>query len=55
MSASEFARLLGVSVATIGNWERTKGRLGLQKRTLSALQAVSVLSKTEAGRRLGSP
>jgi DNA-binding transcriptional regulator YiaG len=52
MSQSEFARLLGVSAASIGNWERTKGRLHLQARTRDALRAAGRLTIEEAWQRL---
>lgn len=37
MTQSQFARLIGVSVATICNWEKNKGTLNLQERTRKAL------------------
>ena len=37
MSQNEFARLIGVSVVTISNWEKSKGSLNLQARTRKAL------------------
>lgn len=37
MSQNEFARLIGVSVATISTWEKSKGTLNLQARTRKAL------------------
>jgi uncharacterized Zn finger protein len=52
MSQSEFARLLGVSAPTIGNWEKKTGRLALQARSLDAWQAVKQLTKQLAWRKL---
>lgn len=40
LSQAEFAKILGVSAGTVGNWERKKGRLKLQARTLRILDAV---------------
>jgi uncharacterized Zn finger protein len=53
MSRSQFARLLGVSASTIGNWENTRGRLNLQARTQRAWAGVQNLGKRAARRRLG--
>ena len=55
MSQSQFARLLGVSAPSVGNWERTKGRLRLQARTRDALRAAGRLTLQEARKRLNSP
>ena len=52
MSKTQFARLLGLSVGTVGNWERTKGRLNLQARTLSAWNGVKRLTQKAAWKRL---
>jgi len=52
MSQSHFAKLLGVSPPTIGNWEKKKGRLNLQTRTLNAWIAVVGLTEEEAWERL---
>ncbi len=52
MSPSEFARLLGVSAPTIGNWEKKSGRLALQARSLDAWEAVRRLTKLQARRKL---
>jgi uncharacterized Zn finger protein/DNA-binding XRE family transcriptional regulator len=48
MSQSEFARLLGVSVPTIANWEKKTGTLGLQARSLEAWTAAKGLTKQQA-------
>ncbi len=52
MSQGEFARLLGVSTPTIGNWEKKTGRLALQTRTLDAWEAVKPLTRKQAKRKL---
>ncbi len=52
MTQGQFARLLGVSVPTISNWEHKKGRLNPHLRTLGALTAAAGLTKREAWRRL---
>ena len=52
MSQSQFARLLAVSTPTVVNWEKKKGRLNLQTRTLNAWTAVAALTKKEAWKRL---
>jgi uncharacterized Zn finger protein/DNA-binding XRE family transcriptional regulator len=53
MSQGEFAKLLGVSAPTIGNWEKKTGRLALQARSLDAWEAVKPLTKQQARRKLG--
>ncbi|MFW6158683.1 MAG: helix-turn-helix domain-containing protein [Planctomycetota bacterium] len=52
MSRTEFARLLGVSDTSVGNWERRPGPLNLRTRTFEALEAVRDLTPAEARRRL---
>ena len=52
MTRREFALLLGVSGATIGSWEKKKGRLILHTRTHDSLARASTLSKTRAWARL---
>jgi uncharacterized Zn finger protein len=52
MSQSEFARLLGVSAPTIGNWEKKTGTLDLQTRSLDAWNAVKRLTKRQARQKL---
>lgn len=53
MSQSEFARLLGVSVPTIGNWENKSGTLALQSRSRDAWDAVKRLTKRQARSKTG--
>ena len=52
MSQSEFARLLGVSAPSVGNWEKMPGMLNLQTRTLAAWDAAKKLTKTQAWQKL---
>lgn len=52
MSRSQFARLLGVSAPSIGNWEKEPGTLNLQRRTLGALRAAMGLTKRQAMKKL---
>jgi uncharacterized Zn finger protein len=54
MSKVDFARLMGVSVPTISYWEGSSGPLKLRAKNLASWNEVSVLSKTEAGLRLGA-
>lgn len=52
MTRRQLAVLLGVSGATIGNWEKKKGRLNLSSRTHDSLARASTLSKADAWARL---
>ena len=52
MSKAEFARLLGVSAPSIGNWEKKPGDLNLQARTLESWSSVERLTKRQAQRKL---
>jgi len=52
MSQNEFARLLGVSAPSIGNWERRAGSLNLQPRTRDAWNAAKKLTKRKAWHNL---
>jgi uncharacterized Zn finger protein/DNA-binding XRE family transcriptional regulator len=52
MSQSEFARLLGVSAPSVGNWEKMSGILDLQTRTLAAWDAAKKLTKRQAWQKL---
>ncbi len=52
MSQREFARLLGVSAPTIGNWERRPGQLDLRSRSLDAWRKAKKLGKRQARRKL---
>ena len=48
MAQGQFAELLGVSVSSVQNWEKKKGRLNLQTRTIDALNQVATLTKKKA-------
>lgn len=52
MTQSEFAELLGVSPATVSNWENRSGRLNLQARTREAWDEVSRMTRDQAWTRL---
>ncbi len=52
MSPSEFARLLGVSLPTILNWEKQPGPLDLRARSREAWNAATRLTKRQARRTL---
>ncbi|MEW6489736.1 MAG: helix-turn-helix domain-containing protein [Thermodesulfobacteriota bacterium] len=52
LTRAELARLLGVSPASVGNWERAPGKLHLQDRTAEALQQAAGLTKKQAKARL---
>ncbi len=52
MSQTEFARLLGVSLPTIGNWEKKTGTLHLRTRSLAAWNTTSSMTKAEARRKI---
>jgi uncharacterized Zn finger protein len=51
MTQGRFARLLGVSPPTVGNWEKRKGPLNLHARTQRAWDQVRTLTKEEAWAR----
>lgn len=52
LTRAELARLLGVSAATVGNWERAPGKLHLQDRTAEVLRQAAELTKKQAKARL---
>lgn len=52
MTVLEFANLVGVSSASIVNWERQIGKLYLQQRSQQALDKVCGLTSDQAWRRL---
>lgn len=52
MSRFEFARLLGVSAPSIGNWEKKPGDLNLQPNSLDAWKSATGLTKRQARRKL---
>lgn len=52
LTRAELARLLGVSAAAVGNWERAPGKLNLQARTAAALREAAGLTGKQARARL---
>ena len=50
----KFAQLLGISVATVSNWEKSQGRLHLQARTLAAWNEAARLTTNQARKRLNA-
>ena len=52
MAQGQFAKLLGVNVSSVNNWEKKKGRLNLQTHTIDALNQVATLTKRKAWKRL---
>ena len=52
MSQDQFARLLGVSIPTVCNWEKKTGALNLRPRTRDLWSAVANLTKRAAWNRL---
>jgi len=52
MNTSQFATLLGVSAATVSNWENSRGKLNLRQHSLDALAKVAELSLEQAVRKL---
>ncbi len=52
MSQSQFARLLGVSASTIGNWAKEPGKLDLKASSLRAWNMVKKLTKQQAWQSL---
>lgn len=56
LTPANFAVLVGVTTATVNNWEKQKGRLNLQPRTMKSLAAAMKLTKQQAQRQLlGKP
>jgi uncharacterized Zn finger protein len=53
MSQGELATLIGVSTASVNKWEKERGRINLQSRTMSALSDAIKLSKKQAWRQIG--
>jgi uncharacterized Zn finger protein len=52
MSRKDFGILLGVSLSSLANWEKTPGRLRLQPRTLEAINSAGKLTKKAARRKV---
>lgn len=52
LSQSQFAKLLNVSTSSVGNWERKRGKLAFQPRTLEAWEEAKGLTKQQAERKI---
>ena len=52
MSMTQFARLVGVSAATVRNWEKADRELNLQQKPLLALRAVAGMTPEQAAEQL---
>ncbi len=52
ITQKDFAKLLGVSTTSIGNWEKKPGTLRLQSRTLNTWNEIKILTKRQALRKL---
>ncbi|MBE7558427.1 helix-turn-helix domain-containing protein [bacterium] len=55
LSQADFARLVGVSVQSVRNWERKVGQLRLLGNTPQAILEVAEMGTEEARRKLGKP
>jgi DNA-binding transcriptional regulator YiaG len=54
LTPTNFAVLAGVTAATINSWEKNKGRLNLQPRTMKSLAAAMKLTKQQAQKQLNN-
>lgn len=54
LSQNELAQLIGVSLKSVITWEKKRGYLNLQRRTMIALTAAEKLTKKEAIRQLAN-
>jgi len=52
MNYAQFARLIGVSSATVSNWEKKRGQLNLHKQNNLALISIENLSRKQAWEQL---
>ena len=52
LTQEKFCKLIGVSVPTVVNWEKAKGKLNLRKATAGALQALRGKGKREVAAML---
>jgi len=52
MTQAQFALLIGVSVAAVNKWEKQRGEVAMQTRSLSALESVVKLTTRQAWKRL---
>lgn len=55
MSQGDFAKLTGVSKATVSSWENKPGELKMRKNTLQEFRRVENLTETEAWAEINSP
>ena len=53
LTQEKFGKLVGVSVPTVVNWEKAKGKLNLRKATAGALQGLRGKGKREVAEMLG--
>jgi uncharacterized Zn finger protein/DNA-binding XRE family transcriptional regulator len=53
MTKTDFARLMGVSPATVGNWERKNGTIALQVRAAGAWAKAKKMTKAQARKTAG--
>ena len=53
LTQEKFGKLIGVSVPTVVNWEKAKGKLNLRKAAAGALQALRGKGKREVAEMLG--
>lgn len=53
LTQEKFGKLVGVSVPTVVNWEKAKGKLNLRKATAGALQGLRGKGKREVAAMLG--
>jgi len=52
MDLSQFAKLVNISTTTVKNWEKGKGKLNLQKRSLDSLEKVAEYTPEQAMKKL---
>ncbi len=53
LTQAKFAKLVSVSLPTVGNWEGTEGKINLRKATAGKLQAIRGMGKKQAAEILG--
>ncbi len=54
LTQAHFAKLAGVSLPTVGNWEGTEGKVNLRKAAAGKLQAIRGMGKKQAAEILGT-
>ena len=56
LTQTQFCRLVGVSIATVVNWERTGGKIPVRRKaTVAALRQIRTMNKKAAVEILGKP